>query len=307
MSFSHVPVLLDESIKLLSVCPDGIFVDGTAGGGGHSEAIAKMLDGGRLIALDIDPDAVAAASERLKKYKNVTVVRANFTQIGNVLDDMGIDAVNGVLLDLGVSSYQLDTPERGFSYHHDAPLDMRMAKSGKSAFDIVNNSDFEELKNIIFKYGEERYAKRIARAVEMERKKSPIYTTGQLAQIIANALPFSARRDRHPARKTFQAIRIAVNNELFNLELGIRLAFDRLLPGGRMVLITFHSLEDRIVKQSFAGFCKGCSCPPDFPQCVCGKTPTARLLTKKPISPSRSEQQNNPRSRSAKLRAIQKI
>lgn len=307
MDFVHVPVLLEKAVDSLAVKADGVYVDGTAGGGGHSREIARRLAGGKLICLDRDPDAVKVVAERLKEFDCVTVVRENFAEMGKVLDSLNIDKVDGVLLDIGVSSYQLDEAERGFSFHLDAPLDMRMSKSGKSAYDIVNFSSFKDLVYIISTYGEERYAKSIARAIEKERNSSPIESTLQLAEIIKNAVPYSARREGHPARKTFQAIRIAVNDELDNLSKGIDEAFGRLKVGGRLSIITFHSLEDRIVKRAFQELTKGCVCPPGFPKCVCGKAPLAKLLTKKPVQPDKKEIEVNLRSRSAKLRTVIKI
>ncbi len=306
MEFSHISVLLQESIEALNIKPNGVYVDGTAGGGGHSYAIASKLKNGRLIALDRDPDAIAAASKRLTGLP-AEVVESNFKDFDLVLDKMGIDQIDGMLLDLGVSSHQLDEAERGFSYHADAPLDMRMAQSGTTAADLVNNLSVEQLADIISRYGEEKFAFRIAKAIEREREIAPIETTGRFADIIASAVPAAARRDGHPARKTFQAIRIAVNGELDALSEVLEKAFYRLNKGGVLAVITFHSLEDRMVKQTFANFTKGCTCPPDFPICVCGKTPDGKLVTKKPIPPSGEEEKQNPRSRSAKLRAIERI
>lgn len=306
MEFSHISVLLNESISALNIKENGIYVDGTAGGGGHSFHIASALKSGKLIALDRDPDAIKAAGERLKGLP-AEVVQSNFKDFDKVLDDKNILHIDGMLLDLGVSSHQLDEAERGFSYHTDAPLDMRMAQSGTTAADLVNNLSVEELANILTRYGEEKFSFRIAKAIERERQIEPILTTARLAEIISSAVPAAARRDGHPARKSFQAIRIAVNGELEALEEVLKKAFNRLKVGGVLAVITFHSLEDRMVKQAFAEFTKGCTCPPDFPVCVCGKTPEGKLVSKKPIIPSDEEIKNNSRSRSAKLRAIEKI
>lgn len=303
MEFKHISVLLKETIEALNIKPDGIYIDGTAGGAGHSKEIAKRLDGGLLLALDQDPDAVKVATERLEGLP-AKVINVNFRQMDDVAFAEGIEKVDGILLDLGVSSYQLDTAERGFSYHKDAPLDMRMSQSGISAKDIVNTFSEKELSDILIRFGEEKFSKRIAQRIVAERQKNEITTTLQLAEIIANAVPASARRDGHPARKSFQAIRIAVNAELDVLSEVLDKAFDLLNPEGVLAIITFHSLEDRIVKLKFKEFTTGCTCPPDFPICVCGKTPRGRLLTRKPIEPSEEELENNPRSRSAKLRVI---
>jgi 16S rRNA (cytosine1402-N4)-methyltransferase len=303
MEFNHISVLLNETIDSLNIKPDGIYVDGTAGGAGHSSEIAKRLKNGRLIALDQDPDAVKVATERLKPY-NATVVQSNFSDMDKVLKDLNINKVDGVLLDLGVSSYQLDTAERGFSYHKESALDMRMSKSGISAEDIVNDFSETELADIFWRFGEEKFSRKIASKIVSERQRERITTTTQLAQIIANAYPASARRDGHPARKCFQAIRIAVNAELDRLNEALDKAFDLLNKDGVLSIITFHSLEDRMVKLRFKEYCTGCTCPPDFPVCVCGKTPKGHLLTRKPIEPSERELESNPRSRSAKLRVI---
>ncbi len=306
MEFRHRPVLLDECIEGLNIRPDGTYVDGTAGGGGHSYEIARRLVSGRLIAIDRDPDAIAAAGERLCGL-NVRLVRSNYSEADKVIHGLGIEKIDGMLLDLGVSSYQLDNRERGFSYHDDAPLDMRMSKEGMSARDVVNGYSYEELRRIIFEYGEEKYAKNIASNIVKLRESKPIESTAELAEIIKSSVPQKARRDRNPCRKTFQAIRMEVNNELGSLSEALDKAFELLNVGGRLVIITFHSLEDRLVKQRFAGFCQGCTCPPEFPVCVCGKTPRGQLVNKKPIEPSEEEQRDNPRSRSAKLRIIEKI
>ena len=303
MEFNHISVLLNETIDSLNIKPDGIYVDGTAGGAGHSSEIAKRLKNGRLIALDQDPDAIKVATERLKPY-NATVVQSNFSDMDKVLKDLNINKVDGILLDLGVSSYQLDTAERGFSYHKESALDMRMSKSGISAEDIVNDFSETELSDIFWRFGEEKFSRKIASKIVSEREKSRITTTTQLAEIIANAYPASARRDGHPARKCFQAIRIAVNAELDRLNEALDKAFDLLNKDGVLSIITFHSLEDRMVKLRFKEYCTGCTCPPDFPVCVCGKTPKGHLLTRKPIEPSTRELESNPRSRSAKLRVI---
>ena len=307
-NFQHVSVLLNESIEGLNIKPDGIYVDGTAGGAGHSSEIAKRLKTGRLIALDKDPDAIATATERLTKYPCATVVRSDFAEIPAVLDSLGIDKVDGVLLDLGVSSHQLDEAERGFSYHSEAPLDMRMSQEGLSAYDLVNGASGAELAKILYDYGEEKFAPRIVNAILDARAVKPIETTTELADIVRNAVPAAVRRkEGHPARKTFQAIRIAVNGELDRLSEALDRAFERLAPGGRFAIITFHSLEDRMVKQAFAEYTKGCTCPPEFPVCICGKTPRGKLVSRKPIEPTPEELEVNHRSRSAKLRIIEKL
>jgi len=307
MEFSHVSVLLEESINGLNIKPDGIYVDGTAGGAGHSVEIAKKLsDKGRLIALDRDPNAIEVATERLTKY-NATVVKSNYSEIKEVLSELNIDKVNGVLMDLGVSSYQLDTAERGFSYHSDAPLDMRMSQEGISAKDIVNEFSEQQIVKILFEYGEEKFARRIASNIVKAREESAINTTLELAEIIKRSVPAAVRREKNPCKKTFQAIRIAVNGELEHLSDGLDNAFSCLDTGGRLAIITFHSLEDRLVKQRFLSWTKGCICPPDFPQCVCGKLPKGKLINRKPIGASEEELESNNRSRSAKLRIIERI
>ena len=307
MEFSHTSVLLQECMEGLGIRPDGVYIDGTAGGAGHSAEIAKRLTTGRLIALDKDPTAVGVARERLAGLP-AQVVESDYADIPQVLDGLGIAQVDGILLDLGVSSYQLDTPERGFSYMADAPLDMRMAQKGQSAYDLVNTCDVSSLARIIREFGEEKYALPIAKKINYARQEKPVETTGELVELIKAAIPPSARYDGgHPAKRTFQAIRIAVNSELDNLSQCLDTAFQRLAPGGRFAVITFHSLEDRMVKQKFAAYCKGCICPPDFPVCVCGHTPEARLVNKKPIEPSPEEQERNSRSKSAKLRILEKL
>ena len=307
MEFTHVPVLLEECIEGLDIKPDGVYVDGTAGGAGHSSAIAARLgENGRLIALDRDPDAVRTASERLSVFPNVTVIHSNYSQMRQVLDEIGVGKVDGVLMDLGVSSYQLDEGSRGFSYHSDAPLDMRMSKEGVSATDIVNTYSESELARIIFEYGEEKFSRRIASNIIAAREKAPIETTLQLADIIRNSVPQKARREKNPCKKTFQAIRIAVNGEFEHLSMGLDEAFYSLKPCGRLAVITCHSLEDRLVKKKFAEWCKGCICPPDFPQCVCGHKPQGKLVNRKPIEAKEKELERNNRSRSAKLRIIER-
>ena len=307
MEFHHVPVLLNECMDGLAIDPAGTYLDGTAGGAGHSREIAKRLTTGRLIALDQDPDAVATATERLKGLP-ARVVRANFRQAPQVLAELGIGQINGALLDLGVSSHQLDDAARGFSYHADAPLDMRMSQSGPTAADLVNTLPASELASILKRFGEEKSARAIAQGILRARQERPIRTTLELAEIVKASVPAAVRREPgHPARKTFQALRIAVNGELDRLSEGLDAAFSLLRPGGRLAVITFHSLEDRIVKQRMAAWCEGCTCPPDFPVCVCGKKPRAELVYKKGLSPSPEELEKNPRSRSARLRVCEKL
>jgi 16S rRNA (cytosine1402-N4)-methyltransferase len=307
MEFSHIPVMLEECIEGLDIRPDGIYVDGTAGGAGHSSAIAARLnEKGRLIALDRDPDAVAVATERLSVFSNASVFHRNYSEIRAVLDELDIDYADGILMDLGVSSFQLDEGSRGFSYHSDAPLDMRMSKEGMSAADVVNTYTESELARIIFEYGEEKFSRRIASNIVKARETAPIETTLQLADIIRESVPQKARREKNPCKKTFQAIRIAVNGEFEHLEKGLEDAFYSLRAGGRLAVITFHSLEDRIVKKKFAEWCKGCICPPDFPQCVCGHKPQGKLVNRKPLEAKEKELERNNRSRSAKLRIIER-
>lgn len=307
MEFQHYSVMLKECIDGLHIKPDGIYADGTAGGAGHSSEIAKRLTTGKLLALDRDPVAVKTATERLQKYPAAAVIQANFSEIHRVCAEQDVDKLDGMLLDLGVSSYQLDTPERGFSYRQDAPLDMRMSQTGISAKDIVNTYSVAELNRIIRDYGEEKYAYQIAKNIVKAREDKPLETTMDLADIIKSSMPAAARREKNPCKRTFQAIRIAVNSELESLSGGLQAAFEILAPGGRLVVITFHSLEDRIVKQAFAGWCQGCICPPDFPVCVCGHQPKAKLINKKPILPSEEELTVNSRSQSAKLRILEKL
>ena len=306
MEFAHIPVLLEQCLDGLDIKPDGIYFDGTCGGAGHSREIAKRLTTGRLIGIDRDPDAVAVASERLSGLP-AQVVRGNYSEIKQIADDLGICGADGILLDLGVSSYQLDNAERGFSYHNDAPLDMRMSKEGTSARDIVNEYSKEQLTKILYEYGEEKFAPRIAETIIKRRSEKPVETTTELADIVRDSIPAKFRRDKNPCKKTIQAIRIAVNCEFDHLDRALDEGFELLKPGGRFCIITFHSLEDRIVKQRFAGWCKGCTCPPDFPVCVCGNKPKGKLVCRKPLEASEEELEANPRSRSAKLRIIEKL
>lgn len=308
--FYHVSVLLGECIDGLNIKPDGIYVDGTLGGAGHSSQIAKRLTTGRLIGIDRDPVALAAAAERLKPYADrVTLVHSNFCEIAKVLKDLQIDGVDGILLDLGVSSPQLDDGERGFSYMADAPLDMRMnGQDALSAREVVNTWSQDELRRILFDYGEERYAPKIAAAICRRRELKPIETTLELVDVIRSAMPPAALREKqHPAKRSFQAIRIAVNDELGSVEKVMAEAVKLLNPGGRLAIITFHSLEDRIVKVGMADAAKGCTCPPRLPVCVCGNKPKVKLISRKPIVASEEELEVNPRSRSAKLRVCEKL
>ena len=307
--FHHVSVLLDECLEGLNIKPDGTYVDGTLGGAGHSSQIAKRLTTGHHIGIDRDPVALKAAGERLAPFGDkVTLVHSNFCEIKQVLEDLEIEGVDGILLDLGVSSPQLDDGSRGFSYMADAPLDMRMnSEDTMSAYDVVNSWSFEELKRILYDYGEERYAPRIASAICSRREQKPIETTLELVDIIRGAMPAAALREKqHPAKRSFQAIRIAVNDELGSVEKVMRDAIPCLNPGGRLAIITFHSLEDRIVKNAMADAAKGCTCPPSFPVCVCGKKPLVKLITRKPIVSGDEELERNPRARSAKLRVCEK-
>lgn len=311
MKFKHTSVLFEECMEGLDIRPDGIYVDGTLGGGGHSEGICKRLgEKGMLIGIDRDRDALNAAEKRLEAYPCQKVfVQSNYSDIKDVLADLEIDSIDGALLDLGVSSFQLDNPDRGFSYMQEAPLDMRMSQDDDfTAYDVVNTYDADELKNIIFKYGEERWASRIADFIVKARKDKPIETTGQLVDIIKAAIPASARRDGpHPAKRTFQAIRIEVNDELGQLEKAVDEFCDVLSPGGRLCIITFHSLEDRIVKDIINKRINPCTCPKEFPVCVCGKVGDIKKKSNKPIAPTAEEIERNPRSRSAKLRVAEKI
>lgn len=308
--YTHRPVLLDECIELLNIHPDGIYLDGTLGRAGHSREIARRLTAGRLICVDRDQAALDAARERLAPWMDkVELVHSNFDQVDRILNSLSLSGADGMLFDLGVSSPQLDDGTRGFSYMSDAPLDMRMDRGeGLTAADVVNTWPQEELRRIISQYGEERYAAQIAGAIVRRREDKPIETTLELVEVIKSAMPGKALREKqHPAKRTFQAIRIAVNDELSSVERMLQRAVPRLNRGGRLAVITFHSLEDRIVKTGLADFARGCTCPPDFPVCVCGKTPDIKLVNKKPILPSQRETEENPRARSAKLRVAEKL
>lgn len=308
--FHHVSVLLEECIEGLNIRPDGIYVDGTLGGGGHSSRIAALLTTGRHIGIDRDPVALEAAGKRLEPYADrVTLAHANFCEMASVLNNLGISGVDGILLDLGVSSPQLDDGQRGFSYMVDAPLDMRMnSQDTLSAYDVVNSWSYDELKRILYDYGEERYAPKIAAAICARRENAPIATTLELVDVIRGAMPASALREKqHPAKRSFQAIRIAVNDELGAVSRVMEDAIPLLNPGGRLAVITFHSLEDRIVKNAMAEAAKGCTCPPNFPVCVCGKKPKVKIITRKPIVSGDEELERNPRARSAKLRICEKL
>ncbi len=308
MEFMHEPVLLSEAIEALDIKPAGIYIDGTVGGGGHSEAILSRLTTGKLLSIDQDPDALKAAKNRLGKYEQSIIAEGNFADMKRIAAENGITEADGILLDIGVSSHQLDTAERGFSYHTDAPLDMRMSQSGKSAKDLINTLSHGELADIIRRFGEDKNAGRIASGIITARERGPIETTAELAEIIKASVPAAVRRaDKHPARKTFQALRIATNSELDALSAGLESALDLLKPGGRLAVITFHSLEDRIVKKQMAEWAQGCTCPPEFPVCICGREPKVKLLYKRGISPSEDELKRNPRARSARLRAVSAI
>ena len=308
MEFHHTTVLLHEMIDSVLTNPHGVYVDCTLGGGGHSMALSERLEEDALvIGVDQDQEAIDAASERLKGTGcRHLFVRDNFSHISSILDSLDIEKVDGFIIDLGVSSHQLDTEERGFSYHTDAPLDMRMSQSGMSAADVVNTWSQEELTRILFAYGEESFARAIARNICQARQEQPITTTLQLAEIVKSSVPQRVRRAKNPCKQTFQAIRIAVNDEFGHLERALTAAFSCLKPGGRLAIITFHSLEDRMVKQQFAKWCQGCTCPPDFPKCVCGKVPQGKLVNRKPIVADAAELEENRRSRSAKLRVIER-
>ena len=309
MEYTHTPVLLAECLEALAIRPDGVYVDGTLGRAGHSREIARRLTTGRLICIDRDQAAIDAAAQRLEPWMDhVTLLHGNFADLAELLRGIGVDRVQGMLFDLGVSSPQLDDASRGFSYMQDAPLDMRMdATAPLSAREVVNTWSQEELRRILYEYGEERYAPAIARAICRTREARPIETTLELVEVIKGALPPAALREKqHPAKRSFQAIRIAVNGELDALPPMLQAAVDELAPGGRLAVITFHSLEDRIVKQTLANLARGCTCPPEFPVCVCGKKPQVKILTRKPVTAGQAELAENPRARSAKLRVAEK-
>ena len=308
--YGHVPVLLKECLDALAIKPDGVYVDGTLGRAGHSLEIVKRLTTGRLIGIDRDETAIAAAQERLADYMDrVTLVHSNFDRIGDILAELHIDGADGMLFDLGVSSPQLDDAERGFSYMHDAPLDMRMDRTAYlTAREVVNSWSYEELRRILFEYGEERYAPAIARRIVQQREQKPIETTLELVDVIKSAMPPQALREKqHPAKRSFQAIRIAVNGELDALPPMLEAATEHLNPGGRLAVISFHSLEDRIIKKTMQELATGCTCPPEFPVCVCGKKPKLKLVSRKPIVADEAELERNPRARSAKLRVAEKV
>lgn len=310
IEFSHVSVLFEESIHALNIKENGVYADGTLGGGGHSEGILKQNGTCRLIGIDRDKDAIRAASERLRCFGDrVTIVNRNFSEIKKILTELGVEGLDGAVLDLGVSSYQLDHAERGFSYMQDAPLDMRMDRDADfSAYDVINSYSEERLTEIFFEYGEEKWSKRIAEFIAQRREKAPIRTTGELVEIIRAAIPKKARLEGgHPAKRVFQAVRIEVNGELRILEQAVRDFVSSLYPGGRLAVITFHSLEDRIVKKTFAELAKGCTCPKEFPVCVCSHKPEVKIISRKPILPSKQEEEENPRSKSAKLRVVEKL
>ncbi len=308
MEFKHIPVLFNESIEALDIKPDGLYADCTAGGGGHSNAILDRLSGnGRLVAIDRDPEAIETLTKRFEGRENASIVNDNFFNIKSILSQFTDEGADGILADLGVSSHQLDDAARGFSFHADAPLDMRMSMQGMSAADAVNSLSQRELQDIIYRYGEDKFAPRIAAGIVRARAEKPIETTLELAEIVKSSIPAAARREGgHPARRTFQALRIYVNGELDGLDRAIGDMFDSLKVGGRLAIITFHSLEDRAVKQTFASLCEGCICPPEFPVCVCGRKSRGRL-PQKAAAPSKAELEENPRSRSARLRVIEKI
>lgn len=307
MNFSHISVMPNECIQMLNIKKDGIYFDGTAGGGGHSALIAEKITTGRVISTDIDIDAVTAAKQRLADYPCSTVLKRSYTQVTEVLEELEIDGIDGMLLDLGVSSHQLDTRERGFSYHGEAPLDMRMGDTEKTAQHVVNNYDVNELTKMFRDNADEKFARKMAYAICDAREETEITTTAQLSEIINTAMPAAVRRAGNPSKSAFQAIRIEVNNEFDNIREGITAGFDALNTGGRMCIITFHSIEDRIVKNLFREFATGCTCPKDFPICVCGKTPRGKIITRKPMIPTPEEIEINIRSRSAKVRVIEKL
>ncbi len=307
-NFSHISVLLNETVDGLNVKPNGVYVDGTTGGGGHSSVVlSKLSNEGKLYCFDRDPDAIETCKEKFKDNQNVVLINNKYSTLKVELEKLGVSKIDGLMLDLGVSSHQLDTRERGFSYHSDAPLDMRMSQSGTTAADIVNSYSAKELANIFFIYADEKFSFKIADEIVKRREQKPITSTCELSDIVSECYPNKFKRNGHPARKVFQALRIAVNDEMGEVEKGIEDAFSMLNPGGRLSVITFHSIEDRLVKQKFLSFTKGCTCPPDFPVCVCGNKPKAKLINKKPIVATDVELEHNARSRSAKLRILEKI
>ncbi len=308
MEFKHITVLRQQTVDALNIKPDGVYIDCTAGGGGHSALALESIVNGRMICIDQDPSAIETLKNRFGDDKRVTIVHDNFVNIDKILASSGYEenGADGIMADLGVSSHQLDTGERGFSFHQDAPLDMRMSQQGITAADLVNNLSQQELQKILFDYGDEKFAPAIAKNIVKARQEAPILTTLQLADIVSNSVPAKYRRDGHPARKSFQALRIRVNQEITKLEEALDYMFERLNVGGRLAIITFHSLEDRVVKNKFRDFTQGCICPAEFPVCVCGRVPKGKIPFK-PVTPSKNEVEENPRSRSAKLRVIEKI
>lgn len=308
MEFKHITVLREQTVEALNIKPDGVYLDCTAGGGGHSALALESIKDGRMICIDQDPSAIETLTNRFEGDGRVTIVHDNFVNINEIMTSLGYEenGADGIMADLGVSSHQLDTGDRGFSFHKDAPLDMRMSQQGVSAADLVNSLSQQELQRILFTYGDEKFAPQISRNIVKAREQKPIETTFELADIIRDSVPAKFRRDGHPARKSFQALRIQVNGEIDKLETALDYMFERLNVGGRLAIITFHSLEDRVVKNKFKKFCEGCICPPEFPVCVCGRVPKGKIPFK-PVTPSKKEIEENSRARSAKLRVIEKI
>lgn len=308
MEFKHITVLREQTVEALNIKPDGVYLDCTAGGGGHSALALESIKDGRMICIDQDPSAIETLTNRFDGDGRVTIVHDNFVNINEIMTSLGYEenGADGIMADLGVSSHQLDTGDRGFSFHKDAPLDMRMSQQGVSAADLVNSLSQQELQRILFTYGDEKFAPQISRNIVKAREQKPIETTFELADIIRDSVPAKFRRDGHPARKSFQALRIQVNGEIDKLETALDYMFERLNVGGRLAIITFHSLEDRVVKNKFKKFCEGCICPPEFPVCVCGRVPKGKIPFK-PVTPSKNEIEENSRARSAKLRVIEKI
>ena len=308
MEFKHITVLREQTVEALNIKPDGVYLDCTAGGGGHSALALESIKDGRMICIDQDPSAIKTLTNRFDGDGRVTIVHDNFVNINEIMTSLGYEenGADGIMADLGVSSHQLDTGDRGFSFHKDAPLDMRMSQQGVSAADLVNSLSQQDLQRILFTYGDEKFAPQISRNIVKAREQKPIETTFELADIIRDSVPAKFRRDGHPARKSFQALRIQVNGEIDKLETALDYMFERLNVGGRLAIITFHSLEDRVVKNKFKKFCEGCICPPEFPVCVCGRVPKGKIPFK-PVTPSKNEIEENSRARSAKLRVIEKI